>query len=122
MKGILDRFDGKFRLATKEERDELRARVRLALPARRSPLTRPATAEDVRRPAIFELGGKPADEASHVAAPESGRKKERPPRGLIVQAEIGPDGKVTYGVTFATPSAVLASEVESIDPARFMKK
>ena len=48
MKGILDRFDGKFRLATKEERDELRFTRSTRSSCPTFPRSPGPTAEDVR--------------------------------------------------------------------------
>ncbi len=59
------------------------------------PLNRPATAEDVKAcRAVFHLGGKGKFAAQRLPA----TALLEGIRVLIVQAEIGPDGTVTYGV------------------------
>lgn len=85
------------------------------------PLGRPATAEDVPAGrAVFALpGGTVAD----VKLPawlvlKADAAKEEPPKGLVVQAEVGPDGAVVYGVIFRHAiRAVRAAEVERVEPA-----
>jgi hypothetical protein len=59
------------------------------------PLARPASEEDVKAGrAVFHLSGKGKVMAQRFPA----RALWKGPQVLIVQAEIGPDGKVTYGV------------------------
>ena len=71
------------------------------LPAIR-PLGRAATAEDVKAgTALFHLGGKgkPAElSLPATAVLKRDAKLKEPPRTLIVQAEVGPDGATTYGI------------------------
>lgn len=84
------------------------------------PLKRPGTAADVRSGhAIFELGGKGKVAEQKLPAwllLKSDAKQNAPPFGLVVQAELGPDGKIIYGVIFQNKlRAVKADEVERIE-------
>ena len=67
-----------------------------------SPLNHPATAEDVEKGrAVFHLDGigKLADlKLPAVATVRQEKPNPRPPRVLVVQAEIGLDGRTTYGI------------------------
>jgi hypothetical protein len=83
------------------------------------PLGRAATADDVKAgKAVFHQGGKGkvADlKLPAVAVLKHDENKERPPRLLIVQAEVGPDGKAIYGViTRADIRMVPADELTGI--------
>jgi hypothetical protein len=85
------------------------------------PLGRPATAADVAAGrAVFHLGGK--GKVAGVALPAwvvltADADDPHPPRGLAVQAEVGPDGAVTYGVIFrADVRVVPAAEVGRVEP------
>ena len=80
---------------------------------------RAATADDVKAgKAVFHLDGKgkAADlQLPAVAVLKGDEKKERPPHVLIVQAEAGPDGAVTYGViTREGVRAMPASELSGV--------
>jgi hypothetical protein len=103
VKAAFDRFAGQYRRATWRERDSLDVRpwAQAYLPDVR-PLGRAATDDDVKAgKAVFHLDGKgkPAELGlPAVAVLKRDEKKERPARALIVQAEVGPDGQVTYGV------------------------
>jgi hypothetical protein len=80
------------------------------------PLRRPATADDVAAGlAVFHLDGKGS--AAHVTLPTWVALKGRSfTEGLVVQAEVGPDGHVVYGAIFRHGiRAVRADEVERID-------
>jgi hypothetical protein len=107
------------------------------------PLGRPATPQDVRiGRAVFHLDGQgkavsttlPAwlvlkSDAHKVTAVEESvspelalalalyRRAAQAPAGLVVQAEVGPDGKLVYGAIFRHGiRAVRADEVERIEP------
>jgi hypothetical protein len=66
------------------------------------PLPHPATADDVKAgKAIFHLDGQ--GKLADVPLPAVGiwkktAKEREPRRGLILQAELGPDGEILYGV------------------------
>jgi hypothetical protein len=102
-KTAFDRFAGKYRRANWRERESLGISpwTPAYIPNLRR-LGRAATAEDVKAgQAIFHLDGKgkPADlTLPAVAVLKRDAKKERPPRVLIVQAEVSASGQVTYGV------------------------
>jgi hypothetical protein len=85
------------------------------------PLGRPASAADVAAGrAVFELNG--AGKVADVKLPawlvlKEDAKVPDPPAGVIVQAEVGPDGTVTYGVIFRHAiRAVKAAEVGRLEP------
>jgi hypothetical protein len=108
-------------VADDRQRDELGASPfrPLFIPDIR-PLGRPATADDVRAGrAVFHLGGKGklADQplpAWVLLKADAGKK--HPARGLAVQAEVGPDRAVRYGVIFRHAiREVPASEVEGVE-------
>lgn len=102
-KAAFDRYAGNYRRATWREQQSLglSSWAPAYLPDIR-PLARAATADDVKAgKAVFHLDGKgkPADlELPAVAVLKRDEKKEQPPRVLIVQAEVGPDCAVTYGI------------------------
>ena len=84
------------------------------------PLKRPATREDVRAGrAVFELSGKGMVAEAKLPAwllLKSEAKQKAPSFGLVVQAEIGSDGKLIYGVIFRNEiRAVKAEQVERIE-------
>lgn len=117
-----DRFRDRFRPATPQEMEALGVvdwhPTYLPDPGRR---VRPATAEDLNAGrAIFFLRGtaKRVDlklPATGVLRKEA--KKAPPPRVLIVQAEAGADGAVTYGVIGRHEvRAVPASELADVKP------
>jgi hypothetical protein len=82
------------------------------------PLGRGATAEDVKvGKAVFHFDGmgKPTDLQLPAAAELKGKEKKKPPRGLIVQVDIGPDGELTCGIlTRREVRAVPARDLMSI--------
>jgi hypothetical protein len=122
LKAGFDRFAGRHRQANRNESESLRL----------SPgstvyfldftiLDRAATAEDVKAAkAVFHLAGKGirADLALPAAAVlKRGENKQDPPPVLIVQAEVGPDGQVTYGVIMKDDiRAVPGRELTNIKP------
>ena len=79
------------------------------------PLNRAATFADVATgDAVFHLDGK--GKVADVALPAWVNLKDHS-RGLVVQAEIGADGKTIYGVIFRQGMrAVPAAEVENVEP------
>jgi hypothetical protein len=96
IKAFLDRFKGRFQRATGTEEDllDIHPNYITYIPNIRR-LKRPATEEDVKAGrAVFHFGGK--SKPAPPLFPASGALEDR--RALIVQAEIGPDGSVTYGV------------------------
>jgi hypothetical protein len=99
MAKTLDKYAGRFRRFTEAEQKALEQYW--YLPDFR-PLGRPATAADVEAgKAVFHLDGKGklADvQLPLVATWPAQPKKEEFRNGLIVQAEIAPDGSVVYGV------------------------
>src|SRR5262245_10756365 len=118
---LLDRFKGRFRLADRRERDELGASPfsPLFLPDIR-PQGKPATADDVKAGrAVFHLDGKGKVADQKLPAwvmLKSDLGSKHPPRGLVVQAEIGPGGAVRYGVIFRhAVCEVLAADVEGLE-------
>ncbi|HEX3151987.1 MAG TPA: hypothetical protein VHR66_28195 [Gemmataceae bacterium] len=128
MRTFLMRYDRRFRDLTREEhfRFELHPNAPEYIPDIR-PLGRLATATDVARgDAVFEQKGQ--GRVADVKMPawlvlKSNAKNEDPAVGLIVQAELGPDGKATYGVIFRNAiRAVRADEVERIEPYGSPKK
>ncbi|QEL20687.1 hypothetical protein [Limnoglobus roseus] len=103
VRAAFDRFAGNYRRATGRERDvlDLSPWGSVYVP-NVAALGRAATADDVRAGrAVFHLDGKgtPADRSLPAAAGlKKDEKQERPPRVVIVQAEVGPDGETTFGV------------------------
>jgi hypothetical protein len=113
IKLFLDCFKGRLQRVNKVQEDLLNiypAYVRYV--PNIAPLTRPATAEDVKaRRAIFHLAGK------GKVAPQKFPASAQLDGGfvLIVQAESGPDGMVTYGViSRAGLHAVAAAKLSNI--------
>jgi hypothetical protein len=123
-KEILDLYRGRFRSQSGQERE--RIGMGFAEPGfipNIKPLGRSATPADVKAgDAIFELNGK--GRTADVELPawlllKSDAKKEYPRYGLVVQAEVGPDGKIVFGTIFRYDiRAVRADEVERIEPYR----
>jgi hypothetical protein len=103
VKAAFDRFAGKYRRATGFECRllDVSSFSQTYMPDIK-PLGRAATADDVKAGvAVFHLDGKgkPAD----LKLPAAGvlkrdEKDERAPKVIVVQAEAGPDGAVTYGI------------------------
>jgi hypothetical protein len=100
MKKILDRYRGRFHEATREESDALNDGPML-IPTW-PPLSRPATAADVATGhAVFELGGR--GKIAPLKLPAVGtftstvEGQSIAESVLILQAEIGADGKTLYG-------------------------
>jgi hypothetical protein len=121
---LLDRYRGRFRLMSNEERDRLRMGfARHAYIPDIKPLGRPATPDDVKAgSALFELNGKGRTADLRLPAwmllkTEAGA--EYPSYGLVVQAEVGADGKILYGVVLRHAiRTVRAEEVERIESHR----
>jgi hypothetical protein len=85
------------------------------------PLGRPATAEDVRAGrTIFHFGGK--GQLAELRLPaqatwKKGLEEKEARRGLIVQAEVGPDGETVYGIIeWNAIRTVPARELASVTP------
>jgi hypothetical protein len=125
-RAALARFDRRFRRMTWEEQTRWEMRqFDLAYVPDIKPLGRPATAEDVRSgKAVFELNGqgRPADAKPPTwVVLKADAKKKEPTWGLVVQAELGPDGKPVYGVIFRhsirTVKADEVARIESSDDA-----
>jgi hypothetical protein len=130
----LDRFAGKYRSVTGRELESLSFTEGQSLstwtpafiPDIR-PLSRPATIADVKAGnAIFHLEdrGKQADQSlPAVAVLKGDEKKEHPRHALIVQAEVGPDGQVTYGIIMKEAiRAAEAGELTAIKPLAELDK
>jgi hypothetical protein len=118
MKQALDRPAG-FRWASEHAAYALRMVPRGGFVPDVNPLDRAATADDVKAgKAIFHLDGK--GKLADVKLPAVGvlkgeEKKDRPTRVVIVQAEVGPDEKVTYGVILRHEiRSMPASEVKDV--------
>jgi hypothetical protein len=127
-KAAFDRFAGNYRRASRQELEALQLHrwTRLFLPDIR-PLGRAATADDVKAgKAVFHQGGKGkvADlQLPAVAILKRDQNMERPPQVLIVQAEVGPDGKAMYGViTRADIRMMPAEELTGIKPLAELEK
>jgi hypothetical protein len=103
LKITFDRLSGKFRIATRREKETLGITPwhSTFIPDIRL-LNRAATADDVKTgKAIFHLDGKGklADlSLPAVAIRKADEQEKHPPRLLIVQAEVGADGEIIYGV------------------------
>ena len=122
MKALLDRYQGHFRLLTAAEAKSLGLTLwkPMFVPDVR-PLDRAATAEDVAKGrAVFHLDGKgkPAEvKLPAVATLRQGKQGKEPPRVLVVQAEVGQDGKTTYGIIGGGDiGAASADELVGIKP------
>lgn len=124
-----DRFAHHYRPASREEYELLDARRPLYLPPL-GLLTRAATAEDVAEGrAIFHLRGRgmPATlslPARGVLRRQSDKNATAPL--LIVQAEMGPDGKKTYGIITphrieTVPASQLARIETGVEVARALE-
>jgi hypothetical protein len=127
-RALMDRFVGRIRELSRDEH-LLFTGDRHDLFGRRNgpsyvfdirPLGRPATAADVAAGrAVFHLDGKGRVAGTTLPAwcvltVDAGDK--HPPRGLVVQAEVGADGATTYGVIFEhAMRAVPAAEVEKVE-------
>ena len=118
IKAAFDRFAGRYKAAAWEIRQVLGASWwdQFFVPDI-APLGRTATADDVKMgKAIFQLGlkGKLAD----LKLPAVGRLRgEAARRVMIVQAEMGPGGEVTYGVISRDGvGTVAARELSDIVP------
>jgi hypothetical protein len=103
IKKLLDRYKGRFRSLTATEAESLglSAWNPMFVPDVR-PLGRAATADDVAKGlAVFQLDGKGkrADaKLPAVATLRGGMHSKESPRVIVVQAEVGQDGKTTYGI------------------------
>jgi len=121
LKQSLDQFQGRYRRATTQEAElfAVEAGVPTFLPAFEV-LDRPATAEDVKAgKAIFHL---PDGKRVKMKLPAQGSLKidgqrKQPVPVLIVQAEAGRDGEITYGIIRRHGiEAVSARQVEQVKP------
>ena len=123
-RALLGRYARRFRRATYDEQqrwDVWRSSDGAFVPDIR-PLGRPATAADVAAGrAVFELAGagKVADiKLPAWVVPKADAKLPDAPAGLVVQAEVGPDGKVVHGVIFRHAIRTMrADEVERLEPS-----
>ncbi len=122
MKRLLDRYRGHFRLLTATEAESLGLTLwhPMFVPDV-APLGRPATAADVEKGrAIFHLDGK--GKLARVTLPAVATLRERKPseqplRVLVVQAEVGQDGKTMYGIIGGGEiRAARAEELTGIKP------
>lgn len=128
VKAAFDRFAGKYRPATGFEGDLLgRSPFTQTYVPDIKPLGRAATAADVKAGvAVFHLDGKgkPAD----LKLPAAGvlkrdEKDERAAKVIVVQAEAGPDGAVTYGVLSKEGvRAVPAADLSAVKPFEQLAK
>lgn len=122
MRELLDRYRGRFRLPTREEADSLGLSTwepRFVPDIR--PLGRPATADDVAKGlAVFHLAGEAkvaAVKLPAVAVLAREKRDKQPRKVLVVQAEIGQDGKTTYGIIGGGGiRGVAAEELSDIRP------
>jgi len=92
-----------------------------------TPLGRAATADDVKAGlAVFHIDGtgKPADrKLPAVAGLKRDEKNERASKVIVVQAEVGADGAVTYGILSKDGlRAVPASELVEIKTLEQLRK
>jgi hypothetical protein len=120
---LLGKYAGRFRPLTwsEQQRLEMWRYGEAAFGPDVRPLGRPATAADVAAGrAVFQFNG--ASKLAEVKLPcwvvLKGRTTEdgRPVCGLVFQAEVGPDGTVTYGAVFRHAiRAVKAAEVERVE-------
>jgi hypothetical protein len=122
MKRILDCYQGHFRSLTAAEVESLGLTLwnPMFVPDVR-PLDRAATAEDVAKGlAVFQLEGKGKRAEMKLPAVATLRRQKqnrRSPRVLVVQAEVGQDGKTTYGIIGGGDiRAVAAEELVAITP------
>jgi len=122
IKEFLNLYRDRFREMNPEEQERFGIRfMRNAYIPDIKALGRPATTHDVKAgTAIFELDGQgriaDGDQSGWLQL-KSEARKEYPEVGLVVQCEVGPDGKRVYGVIFRhSVRAVKADEVERIEP------
>jgi hypothetical protein len=122
-KVFLDRFKGRFRLlrnAAEREKLDWRTPGPKYIPDIPG-LEKPATAFDVEAGrAVFHFAGRGKRERIIVPAwiiLKSDADRLPPPRGLVVQAERGDDGEVTFGVIFLNSiQTVRPAEIERWEP------
>jgi len=129
MKTVLDRYHGHFRILSPSEAEALGLHLwntTMFVPDIR-PLDHMATAEDVEKGrAVFHLDGK--GKLVELKLPASAvlrqQAKRRQTSGvLVVQAEIGPDGKTTYGIIGdGDIRAAAADELSNIRPVAEKRK
>jgi hypothetical protein len=127
MKKALDRFPGNHRTLTSTEKMILAGNTYEVwfCPAI-MPLGRPATADDVTAgKAIFHLGG--GGKLAALELPARGTfkrtaKDKGTPYGLVVQAEVRPDGEILYGVIERhAVGAVPAGKFADLTPLKNIK-
>jgi hypothetical protein len=123
MKEAIERYSTRFRQITPEERDVFGTSPfdPTFIPSIK-PLTQAATADDVSAGrALFHLNGKGKPGGLALPALVTLRKEGNndPVRGLAVQAEIGADGAIVYGVIFKHEMrAVPTADVEKVVPVK----
>lgn len=120
LKASLDRYGGRFRLLSNAERMSLKEWHAVFVPDI-SPLDHPATEKDVQQGrAVFHLDGQSKPATVRLPAVANLRQEipsKKPSRVLVVQAEIGQDGKTTYGIiSDGAIRAATAEEITAIEP------
>jgi hypothetical protein len=125
MRNLLDRYGARLKRLTGDERERLASWARYApmLP----PLGHPATAADVEAgKVIFHLDGngkKASIKLPAVGTWKKAAKDDELCRGLIVQAEVRPDGSVVYGVVNRhAMQMVAASEFAEVVPLGMVER
>jgi hypothetical protein len=125
MKRMLDRYQGHFRMLTGTEAEALGLTLwsPMFVPDV-TPLGRTATAEDVEKGrAVFHLDGKgklAEGTLPAVATLRQAKQSRQPLRVLVVQAEVGQDGKTTYGIIGG--GAIRAARAEELVGIKPMAK
>jgi hypothetical protein len=122
LRASLDRFRRRYRRMTPAETTLLDfSRCEIAFLPDVRPLGRAATADDVKQgKALFHLDGKGKPAGLRLPASAVLRRdadKKDPPRVLIVQAEVGADGALTYGIIGKDViRAVTSKELADVQP------
>ena len=123
IKTLLDRFAQRIRPLNYQDSQKLRlSSFDAAFIPDIKPLAQAATADDIiAGRAIFHLSGK--GQAAGIALPAwvelRKNANDEAVRGYAVQAEIGADGTIIYGVIFRHGMrAVPAAEVEKVEPVK----
>ncbi len=121
-KKLLDRFQGHFRGLTQAEARSLgMAQLHPVFAPDITPLDHAAMAEDVAKGrAVFHLDGKgklAGVKLPAVATLRQPKLGKHPPLVLVVQAEVGPDGRTTYGIIGdGDVRAAAAEELTTVEP------